>query len=105
MIVKKGDWVEIENTILNPDERSTNLPDSTKKTPLKMWVRGFLLNEEAELNDDVELITLASRKVSGKLIEFNPRHVHDYGDTVIELIQIGEELKNELLELLEGGEN
>lgn len=103
MKIKKGAWIEIENTILEPGERATNLPECTKKTPLKMWVRGFLVNKEAEMNDEVEIMTLASRKVSGKLVESNPRHLHNYGDTVIELIQIGEELKVELRNLMKGG--
>lgn len=104
MTVKKGDWVEIESVVLTPSERSENLPDCTRETSLIMWIRGFLQNESAELNDEIEIMTLADRKVKGTLVEKEPRHTYDYGDTIIELIHIGEELKIELLESLQGGE-
>ena len=38
-----GDWVEIEETILSPEERTSRLPEDTKKTPLKQWLKGNLL--------------------------------------------------------------
>lgn len=104
MQAKKGEWVEIKNLILRPEERSTNLPEDTRKTPLSMWVRGFLETDKAKLGDEVEIITLAERKISGKLVEMAPRHNYDYGDTIVELIHIGEELKKELLKALEGGD-
>ncbi|MCT4562924.1 MAG: 2-amino-4-oxopentanoate thiolase subunit OrtA [Maledivibacter sp.] len=103
MKARKGDWVEIENLILQPEERSTNLPEDTRKVPLNMWVRGFLQTDEAEVGEEVEIITLTERKISGKLVEMAPRHNYDYGDTIIELIQIGEELKRELAKALERG--
>lgn len=98
----KGEWVEIENVILSPEERAVNLPEDTKKTPLIMWVRGFLESKEAKIGDSVEILTLSGRVIKGDLVEFNPRHQYDYGNTILELLQVGEELKKELSEVMEG---
>lgn len=105
MEAKKGDWVEIENVILEPEERAGHLPEDTRKTALKMWVRGFLETSNAKMGQNVKIITLAERKINGKLVEINPRYTHNYGDTIVELIQLGEELKKELLQVLKGGSN
>ena len=59
----QGDWVEVENTVLNPEERLDNLPASTKKAPLKMWVRGFLQAVSADVGDQVKVKTLTGRKM------------------------------------------
>ncbi len=103
MNAKKGDWVEIENVILKPVERTGNLPEETKKTPLVMWCRGFLESEKAVIGESVEILTLSGRKLTGNLIKTNPRHEYDYGDTVIELLQVGEELKRELCKIMDEG--
>ena len=34
-MIKKGTWVEIEEIVLIPEERSQSIPDETKQTPLK----------------------------------------------------------------------
>ena len=41
-MAKKGDWVQIHNIVLKPEERSSALPEDTKKHPLEMWVKGYL---------------------------------------------------------------
>ena len=35
-MIKKGTWVEVEEIVLLPEDRSTAIPEETKKTPLKM---------------------------------------------------------------------
>lgn len=97
----QGDWVEVENTVLNPEERLDNLPASTKKAPLKMWVRGFLQAVSADVGDQVKVKTLTGRIVDGTLGEINPGHRYDYGETVPELIAVGEELKAQLEKVLD----
>ncbi|RKD34633.1 2-amino-4-oxopentanoate thiolase subunit OrtA [Thermohalobacter berrensis] len=99
-IAKKGDWVRIHNVVLNPEERAPKVPDDTKKVPLEMWVKGFLLNDEAKIGDEVEIETYIGRKVKGKLIEINPYYDHDFGKCVPELLYIGKQLRS----FLEGGE-
>ncbi|NLY86821.1 MAG: 2-amino-4-ketopentanoate thiolase [Tissierellia bacterium] len=90
---RKNDWVEIENIVLTPDERAPQVPDDTKATPLMMWIKGFLMDDEASIGDEVSVKTLSGRIVKGKLVEINPRHVHDFGNPVHELLEIGMELK------------
>jgi len=40
-LAKKGDWVQIQVTILHPEERAPQVPEDTKKVPLEMRVKGF----------------------------------------------------------------
>ncbi len=42
---RKGDWVEVECTLLDPADRSKNLPPETAEKPLMMWVKGFAQGE------------------------------------------------------------
>ena len=37
-----GSWAEVECTLLEPADRSKNLPPDTAEQPLRMWVKGFL---------------------------------------------------------------
>jgi len=96
---KKGDWVRIYNVILEPSERAPQVPEDTKKVPLEMWDKGFLINEEAEIGDVVEVETYIGRKIKGKLLEINPYYDHSYGKCVPELLYVGKQLRS----LLEGG--
>lgn len=93
---KAGDWVEIEEILLQPGERAPQVPEDTQKTPLRQWMKGYMVTEEGCLGDIVEVTTLIGRKVAGKLSSINPRHVHDYGNPVKELIDVGIELREEI---------
>ncbi|MBO8161220.1 MAG: 2-amino-4-ketopentanoate thiolase [Thermosipho sp. (in: Bacteria)] len=101
MKAKKGDWVQIQKTLLKPEERTAPLPDDTKKVPLQMRVKGFLLNDTAEIGEEVEIETLIGRKVSGKLVAINPKYEHNFGEPVPELMTVGIELRK----ILEGDSN
>ncbi|MDD4211793.1 MAG: 2-amino-4-oxopentanoate thiolase subunit OrtA [Bacilli bacterium] len=86
-MIQKGSWVLIERIVLEPQERSSHIPEDTKKTPLKMWVKGTLL-EDAEMFDWVHIKTKTHRLEEGKLIEVNPTYRHSYGEFVPELLRI-----------------
>lgn len=96
---KKGDWVQIHQIVLTPEERAPQVPEDTKKVPLELWVKGFALHD-AETGSEVEIKTTTGRKVKGTLVDINPRYIHDFGDFVPELLQIDVQLK----EVLFGGE-
>lgn len=98
MDAKKGDWVRIHKIILNIGERSTNIPEETQKVPLEMWDKGFLLNDEANIGDLVEVETYIGRKVEGNLLEINPYWKHNYGKAVPEILYIGRQAKELLSE-------
>lgn len=98
-MAKKNDWVRIHRVVLPAEGRNPNLPEDTAKVPLEMWTKGFL-QKDAEIGDEVEVITATGRKEYGTLIEVNPHYTHSYGDFVPELIQIDTQLRD----ILFGGE-
>jgi len=87
-VVQPGTWVEIEQVILTPEQRSPSLPEDTKKVPYMMRVSGFLL-EQAELGDECSIRTIIGRHMSGVLKVINPSYSHSFGSTVPELLKIG----------------
>ncbi len=97
MMVEKGSWVRIHETILAPEDRAENLPEDTKQVPLEMWVKGFL-QESAAIGEQVKIKTITGRMVEGELTEVNPYYDHDFGRFVPEMVQIGIQLKGILWE-------
>lgn len=100
MQVKKGDWVKIHRVIFTPDQRAPQVPEDTKKVPLEMWVKGFA-EQDAELGDTIEILTITGRREHGQVVETQPTYTHSYGKFVPELLDIGIQLK----EILFGGES
>ena len=94
-MAKKGDWVQIHKRILTPEERAPQVPEDTKLVPLELWVKGELTSD-AKIGDAVEIITVTGRRVSGTLISINPKYIHDFGDFIPELLQVGKQLKRYL---------
>ncbi|MBC8587003.1 2-amino-4-oxopentanoate thiolase subunit OrtA [Paratissierella segnis] len=103
MDAKRGDWVRIHKIVLNAGERAPGIPEDTQKVPLEMWDKGFLLNEDANFGDEVEVETYIGRKVTGTLIEKNPYWKHNFGKAVPEILYIGRQAKEILSR--EGGLN
>lgn len=97
---KKGDWVKVHNIVLTPSMRAPQVPEDTKKVPLEMWVKGFLLDDRANIGDKVMIETYIERKVEGTLVAISPSYNHGFGNDVAELKFIGRQLRD----LLEGGE-
>lgn len=98
-MVKKGTWVRIHKIVLKPSERAPQVPEDTKRVPLEMWVKGFLL-QDAELGDEVSIETVTGRTETGTLVEVNPYYEHDFGKCVPELLAIDKQVR----EILFGGE-
>jgi len=97
---KKGDWVQIHQIVLKPEERAPQVPEDTKKVPLELWVKGIAL-EDGKIGSVIEIETATGRKVKGELVAVNPRYKHDFGDFVPELLKVDIQLK----ELLFGGDS
>ena len=95
-MIKKGTWVLIKKVVLNPENRAPNIPDDTKKHPLMMWVKGYLLTD-ANINDEVKIITLTGREENGILIEEKPYYKHHFGTFVQSL----EDMKQVILKDME----
>ena len=88
----KGEWVQVQQTVLAPEGRAPLAPEDTKKTPLLLWVKGFL-EEEGELGQEVTIKTVTGRIVKGTLYAVQPRYTHDFGVFVPELLKIDMQLK------------
>jgi len=102
---REGDWVEVERTLLDPADRSKNLPPETAEKPLRMWVKGFALGAAA-LGEEVTIETMTGRQVTGVLSTINPGYFITYGNPVPELTAVGRDLRAQLAawRLSEGGD-
>ena len=98
-MVKKDTWVRIHSVILKAEERTAKLPEDTKHVDFEMWVKGSL-KEDAEIGDEVTVITATGREEKGTLVEEKPYYTHSYGKFVPEIIQIDKQLR----EIMSGGE-
>lgn len=87
-----GDWVQIKRVVLNPGERAPQVPPDTAKVPLELRIKGFAQGE-AEIGEEIAIRTLLNRTEVGTLEEVWPRHIHDFGRPIPELLTIGQEVK------------
>jgi len=99
-MIKKGEWVLVHKNVLEPSERAPQVPADTKKVPLELWVKGYL-REDANVGDEVTVLTRTKRIENGTLLEANPYYKHDYGKFVPELLKVGEQVRD----ILFGGES
>ncbi len=86
---RKGDLVQIHLVVLLPEERAENLPSATRSVPYEGWIKGFLLDEQAKLGEEVRIETLIGRTVSGTLSAVNPIYDHNFGEQQPELNGVG----------------
>lgn len=92
-VVKKGQWVQIHEIILKPEERTGKIPEETRKVPLELWVKGFL-NHDGNMGDKVEITTITGRTTTGTLVDVNPVYTHGFGETFVpELLEVGLQAK------------
>ena len=96
---KKGDWVQIHQIVLKPEERAPQVPEDTKQVPLELWVKGFA-RTEANIGEQIEIETTTGRVVIGELVAVNPKYTHSFGEFVPELLKVDKQVK----EILFGGE-
>jgi 2-amino-4-ketopentanoate thiolase alpha subunit len=92
---REGDWVEVECKLLDPADRSKNLPPETAEKPLMMWVKGFAAGEAA-LGEELTIETITGRRVTGALSAVNPGYYITYGDPIPELTHVGRDLRARL---------
>lgn len=88
--IPKGTWVEIEQVVLSPAERSPAVPEDTAKTPLILHVSGFL-QEDSNTGDTVRIHTVIGRILEGRLLGIRAGYSHSFGDVIPELLTIGTE--------------
>jgi hypothetical protein len=61
--------------------------------PYEGWIKGFLLENEANIGDTVHIETFVGRELSGTLVEINPEYSHNFGKPRPELLTIMKELE------------
>jgi hypothetical protein len=91
-LVADGTWVEIHSIVLPAEQRAAHIPEDTKRVPLEMRVKGFLVGE-AFLGAQVEIVTVAGRRLRGRLAQINPSYDHGFGAPIAELQAIGGEVR------------
>ncbi len=89
----KGDLVQIEKVVLPPGERPRDLPPSSREVPYQCWIKGFLLDEEAELGQEVSIETFIGRHLRGVLYAVHPVYDHGFGRPRPELLAIGPRMR------------
>ncbi len=99
---RAGDWVEVERVLLEPADRSKNLPPETAGVPLRMWIKGFAQGPAA-IGDDATVETMTGRHVSGRLSAVNPGYFHTFGNPIPELAHVGQDLRARLAEYRRAG--
>lgn len=95
--IAKGTWVEIHAIVLPPGERAPQVPEDTKRAPLEMRAKGFLV-EAAALGEEGEIVTAAGRRLRGTVTAADPPYTHGFGPPVPELSTIGGEVRDILRE-------
>lgn len=86
--IPAGTWVEIYRVVLTPAERAPQVPEDTRRVPLEMRAKGFLVKPAAP-GDPAEIATAAGRRIKGTLIEVNPAYAHSFGPPIPALSAIG----------------
>jgi len=92
-----GDWVEVERVLLEPADRSKNLPPETAEKSLRMWIKGFAQAAGA-LGDSLTIETMTGRLVEGVLSAVDPGYFHTFGKPIPELARVGVDLRARLTE-------
>jgi hypothetical protein len=90
-----GDWVEVERVLLEPADRSPNLPPETAEKQLVVWYKGFATSE-AVLGDELTVETMTGREVTGRFSALNPGYFHTFGAPIPELSTVGRDLRRRL---------
>jgi hypothetical protein len=91
--MKKGSWVQIEWTLLEPQERPSTLPAETRAVPLRVKAKG-LLAEDANPGETVSITTTCGRRLTGALVAENPPYTHSFGPQIPEFIGLGDFLRS-----------
>ena len=96
-LIPPGTWVEIQRVVLAPGQRAPHIPEDTKRVPLEMRVKGFLV-AAAGVGEEVDVVTATGRRLRGTLKEVNPAYSHGFGSPIPELSAIAGEVRELLRE-------
>ncbi|ERI90347.1 hypothetical protein HMPREF1982_03950 [Clostridiales bacterium oral taxon 876 str. F0540] len=92
-MIEKNSYVEIVQEILSSEDRASNIPEDTKETSLKLWAKGWLI-EDSKIGEIAQIRTITGRVLEGVLTEVNPSYEHGFGDFIPEVSYIGLQAKS-----------
>jgi hypothetical protein len=92
-----GDWVEVSYVLLEPADRSANLPPETAAQQLLVWVKGFAC-DGVDVGEKLTVETMTGRSVTGVLTDVNPGYDHTFGRPTPELTHVGADLRARVAE-------
>ena len=95
MFINKGEYVRIRKNLLMPGERLEGIPEDTRETPLKMWLKGRLCYE-SELFQPAHITTATGRTQFGDLKETSPAYKCSYGQYVDEILKMRDIILREM---------
>jgi hypothetical protein len=88
---QRGELIQIHKIVLKPEDRAPGLPESTRSVPYECWIKGFLVEESANMGDEVAIETFTGRTITGRLYAVRPTYDHNFGEPQQELLSIGKE--------------
>ena len=93
--VRKDTWVRVRRVVLEVGQRTGRIPDETKNVPFVMWGKGYLM-QDANLGEEVTVLTRTGRLETGVLEEVFPQYELNYGKFVPELMYVGDNARKML---------
>lgn len=84
-------WAEVQWTVLDAPERSTNLPAETRATPYVARVRGSAV--EPRRGAEVEVTTVAGRRLRGVVTDLDPGYLHSFGRPLPEWVHMRDAIR------------
>jgi len=92
LMKKAGDYVVIEFTVMPKTERAPGLPEDTAELDLLARVKGHL-KADARVGEEVQVVTMSGRELSGILTDQDTAATHSYGPPVDVLLEVREEVR------------
>lgn len=96
---KKGDEVIVSEIIIPSGNRVHQVPEDTQSVPLIALTKGHLLDERADVGDEVRIKTLTGRTIRGTLTSRPISPQYDFGEVSPELRAVHRQVR----EILFGG--
>lgn len=94
-MIKKNTYVLIKKIVLDKEERTAHIPEDTKRVDFVMKVKG-VLTHDANMHDEVTILSDTKRYIKGELIEINPSYTHSYGEHLDEVLKMKDIILSEM---------
>jgi hypothetical protein len=85
-------WVEIEWTILAPEERAATVPPDTARVPYLGRARG-MASGDPQVGEEAEIVTASGRRLRGRVVALGPGYAHSFGRPLRPWLQMRESIR------------